>query len=316
MRFRFTGHESFPCRYTWLPKAFKAISENPTVFSDEDVAMVKLGVGKNMVKSIKFWVQAFGIATPTGNNTSLQLTELSTKLFGPNGLDPFLEDTATLWLLHWKISTINDDPLFAWYFLLNKWIEPTFTKSEIIAAFTKESARMDRPLSDFTKEQHFDIFLHTYLPRGIRKGNDVLEDSLDCPLSELQFIASAGERTIGENNKREPVYEFRQDPKTDISQSLFVYCLLDFWQNNRAQETTLSFKEISVVPGSIGQIFKLTDAELRARLDSLYADSSGIFEYYSSASVPRIVRHLELTRETNLLLLDGIYNPQRVNHRD
>jgi len=61
--YRFFGHETFPCRYAWLPKAAQAVSEDPSILASakEDDAMVKLGVGKNMVRSIKFWAEAAGI---------------------------------------------------------------------------------------------------------------------------------------------------------------------------------------------------------------------------------------------------------------
>jgi hypothetical protein len=61
--FRISGHETFPCRYAWLPKVVRGLRENPKLFSDEAAAMVTLGVGKNMVRSIRFWSQATGMAT-------------------------------------------------------------------------------------------------------------------------------------------------------------------------------------------------------------------------------------------------------------
>lgn len=61
MKYRFSGHETFVCRYPWLPKAVRAVSENSEIFSDEDEAMVTLGVGKNMVRSIRFWADSLGV---------------------------------------------------------------------------------------------------------------------------------------------------------------------------------------------------------------------------------------------------------------
>lgn len=57
-KYKITGHETFPFRYTWLPKAVKMVTNNPKIFSDEDNAMVSLGVGKNMVRAIRFWSEA------------------------------------------------------------------------------------------------------------------------------------------------------------------------------------------------------------------------------------------------------------------
>lgn len=314
MKFRFSGHESFPCRYTWLPKAYQAILENPEIFSEDNLAMVRLGVGKNMVKAIRFWVQAFGVAILTANKKSLEITPFGHHIFDIDGLDPFLEDSQTLWLLHWKVSTILEDPLFAWYFLLNNWPDPSFSRSEVISSFTRESERMNRPLSDFTKEQHFDIFLHTYVPARSKKNSEVLEDSLDCPLTELHFILPAGERIVSESGKREPLYEFTKQANNEISPDLFIYCLFDFWQNNRSLESTVSFQDLSSLPGSIGQVFKLNESEIRSRLDSLESDSNGLFRFAASAAVPRIIRQENFDTLTQGLLLQRIYGMNVLNN--
>ncbi len=57
-KFRFTGHETFPCRYPWIPKAVAALKDQPDLFKDIDNAIVQLGVGKQMSRAIKFWVEA------------------------------------------------------------------------------------------------------------------------------------------------------------------------------------------------------------------------------------------------------------------
>ena len=312
MHFRFSGHESFPCRYTWLPKAFKGIIANPLIFSDDNVAMVKLGLGKNMVKSVRFWVQAFGIAAVNEEGQGMVPTHFGNSLLNENGLDPFLEDIKTLWLLHWKISS-NADPLFAWYFLMNQWPEPAFSRSEIVKAFTQESDKMERPLSDFTKEQHFDIFLRTYLSSRSKNDNEVLEDSLDSPLTELNLILPAGERVINDSSKREPVYEFRQDSKNEVTGELFAYCIFDYWRKNRQVESTVSFRDVASSSGSVGQIFKLSEMNIRSRLESLHHDSKGMFEYVASAATPRIVKSCELNDRTQAQLLKRIYEQSRSN---
>src|ERR1700722_5526754 len=112
--FRFAGHETFPCRYTWLPKAVRCIQENPHLFSDEDRAMVVLGVGKNMVRAIKFWAEVAGAARPSQKD-GWNVTNLGQNLFGHEGYDPYLEDIQTLWLIHWKIASRMRVPLLAWF---------------------------------------------------------------------------------------------------------------------------------------------------------------------------------------------------------
>jgi hypothetical protein len=86
--YRISGHETFPCRYTWLPKAVRGLRENSRLFSDEARAMVDLGVGKNMVRSIRFWSQVAGMATAGVKGGGHLLTNFGTALLGERGLDP------------------------------------------------------------------------------------------------------------------------------------------------------------------------------------------------------------------------------------
>lgn len=74
--YRISGHETFPCRYTWLPKAVRGLSKNPQLFSDEDQAMVDLGVGKNMVRAIRYRAQAAGVGESSASRFDLSETGL------------------------------------------------------------------------------------------------------------------------------------------------------------------------------------------------------------------------------------------------
>ncbi len=89
----FSGHETFPFRYGWLKKGVNALSDNPTFFST-DRAMVELGVGKNMVNSIKYWCSAAGLIESEKLNLtrgSYAPTEIDEALFLENGFDPYFE---------------------------------------------------------------------------------------------------------------------------------------------------------------------------------------------------------------------------------
>jgi hypothetical protein len=127
--FRFSGHETFAFRYAWLPKAYRLLKQDQSAFSDEDNAMIELGLGKNMVRALRFWVEASGLAQPV-TERGLELTDFAHDVFGPEGFDPYLEDTRTLWLLHWNLSARSEGTLFAWRFLLNYWPFPELTRSE------------------------------------------------------------------------------------------------------------------------------------------------------------------------------------------
>lgn len=302
--YRISGHETFPCRYTWLPKGVRGLADEPKLFADEERAMVDLGVGKNMVRSIRFWSLATGIARVAGKGEGHALTDFGRAVFGKRGYDPFLEDRRTLWLIHWNLSTNVESPLLAWDYLLSRWQEPELVPSLALKALEKEATARHETVSRATVEQHFDAFLHTYVPTRGRKG-DVQEDNLDCPLVELELIIKVGDRELDRSaGRREPIYAFRRDEKPDITAEIFTYCLQDFWQERHAAEGTLPLREVAHGHGSPGQVFKLPEEDVRARVAALAELSDGLFAYSESATLQQVRRNFQTTRAD---LLKGVY---------
>ncbi len=268
--------------------------------------MVLLGVGKNMVRAMRFWVQAAGIAM-ADKPSGYVVTDFGKRLLDPNGgLDPFLEHRQTLWLLHWKLSTHVGEPLFAWDFLINRWPHPEMTRSDAVRQFAEEARRLSRKLSAVTLEQHFDTFLHTYTPTRSLKG-EIQEDNLDCPLVELEFIQRIGDRESGTKGRREAIFAFRREPKNDISPELFAFCLNDFWQKRRTKEQTLTFRDVAIAHGSPGQVFKLPEWDVRQRLDSLNNEVDAPFKYEETAAIQRITKR-EHSQSSPATLLAAIYD--------
>ena len=123
-KFTFSGHDSFQCRQLWLKKGFDYVQEGLN-FNDEE-AVVQLGVGKNMVSSIRFWLKAFNVIDLKDNPT-----EFGKRLFDDeSGYDPFLEDEASLWLLHYQLVKNNFASIYS--IIFNE-----FRKEKLF--FTKET---------------------------------------------------------------------------------------------------------------------------------------------------------------------------------
>lgn len=303
MKYKISGHEKFTLRYSWLPKAVMALNKNTNIFSDEDQAMVEMGVGKNMVKSIQFWSLASGIVEKKGTG-EFEVTEFGNSLLGENGLDPYLEDISTLWLIHWKLSTANNPPLLAWDYLLNRWHEPEITRSAVLGFFEDEAEKINTNPSYITLKDHLNAFFHTYVPTRGPKGV-IKEDNLDSPLVELELINRTGEREVINDGKLEPIYFFRREEKPEISSALFIYCLFDFLYRIHKNESTLSFREISVGHSSPGQVFKLPESDLRDRLESIDKQSNGSLSYKESANIQQVHRNSDVKLND---ILKKIYN--------
>src|SRR3990172_1273373 len=119
----FSGHQSFPFSNTWLTKGVTHCAQDPTIFGRDD-AMVTLGVGKNMVQSIRHWCLATRMlqedpGTRANRGRQVRPSDLGRRLFlGDEPWDPYLEDTATLWLIHWLLTTAGERAT-TWYIAFN-----------------------------------------------------------------------------------------------------------------------------------------------------------------------------------------------------
>lgn len=303
---RYSGHETFACRYAWLPKAFRALDADPSILGDEERAMVALGVGKNMVRSIRFWVEVMGVAAAPLRGRTLEPTAFGRAIFGADGYDQYLEDVRTVWLLHWNLSTQADDPVFAWRYLLNHWPHADLSRSEVLKAFQRESEKAGLSHSEVTLAQHVDVFLHSYLPS---RGTTALEDSIDGPLVDLAFLQYVGDRQAGGSSRREPVYAFRREAKPEITPEVFEYCLHDFWQQWRPAEATLTYRDVALAPCSVGQIFKLPEEDVRTRLEAYANPGSDAPFVYRTSAVQGMVTRSDTCPGTTIDLLDAVYVP-------
>jgi len=268
--YRFGGHQSFALRIAWLPKAVAAIEAGIDPLSDPIVGVVELGLGKNMVEALRCWIEAYGVATrgPKG----WALTPMGEAIFGRRGRDRFLEDVQTLWWMHWTISTRPNGRFFAWELLINRWTEPTFSASVVVDAFLREAERTDRRLSPVSARQHFDVWLHSYLAGRSGRG----EESLDSPMTALALVRSSGERDCG-GGRREPVFSFDRGPKSTLSIATFAYALSEWWDAEYADEETAPLRDIGFGRASPGQVFRLSEQEVRERLLALTADPGSGF---------------------------------------
>lgn len=172
--------------------------------------------------------------------------------------------------------------------MIGHWPYPEFTRSQALAEFRRLSDRDGLEHSEVTLAQHLDVFLHTY--QSTRGGAAAVEDSLDGPLVELDLFMPIGERR-GENGRWETVYGFRREPKPDIGQALLDYAIQAFWKDEAPQDQTLSFRAVAMAAGSPGQVFKLSEDDLRERLEAPpVGDAPRGFSYQPSAIQAQLTR--------------------------
>ena len=137
----FARHETFHPRYGWFRKAYTFVAEDPRIFIRED-APVRIGVGKNMVRAIRFWGLAAKLIevdrpSPNGRSRNLLPTSLGDNLFGDSGWDRYMEDPGTLWLLHWLLLA-PPSQLPVWWLSFNEFHAVEFTDDDLAMVITTQ----------------------------------------------------------------------------------------------------------------------------------------------------------------------------------
>ncbi|TWB02482.1 DUF4007 family protein [Gluconacetobacter diazotrophicus] len=261
VRPRFSGHETFACRFAWLPKAVRLIARDPKALSDDERAILELGLGKNMVRALRFWLEAFGVASAKAGVWSL--LPFGEALFGEEGLDPYIERVETQWLLHWRLSTAVENPLFAWRHILYRRMRPDFTRSELLAEMRIEGERLGYEHSDVTLLQHADVFIHSYVG-SLNPASP--EDALDGPLVDLGLVRRFGRRRGGAD-RIEPVFTLARAPIAEIGGAVTDYAITSYWDARRAGESVVTFRDLAYGEGSPGATLRIEPEDLRDHLE-------------------------------------------------
>ena len=282
--FRFAGHQTFALRLAWLPKAAMAIASGKDPLTDIDEGITTLGLGKNMVEALRCWIEAFQIADREQGRW--KLTPVGELVFDPRrGLDRYLEDVSTSWLLHWLISTNATSPFFAWECMFNRWPSTEFCASQVLQAFQTESSRSAKPQSPVTLRQHWEVFIHSYRPLQSRKG----EDHLDSAMSVLRLIRDGIERPNA-SGKLEMMYGFDTGRKSAIPQQLFSFFLNDWWNRHYPNDDTAPLGEAILGEHSPGRILKMQEPEIVQRIAELEATSPHVLRIIESTNLRKLHR--------------------------
>jgi Protein of unknown function (DUF4007) len=212
---RFGGHETFAIREGWLHKGLKMVVEEPDCLVDE-YAADWLGVGINMAKSIRHWLQATGLAVPApekraGKTVLLQETELGRLVYER---DPYFIESGTWWALHVNLANAPEHAA-SWVWFFNHFNLNRFERSVCVESVCRylemSKGRMPRIK---TLQRDIACLLNTYA-RVIPAEHDDPEEARDCPFTELGLLSYF--RTSG-------YYQLHQGPK-DVPPHVFGYAL-------------------------------------------------------------------------------------------
>ncbi|HET8810341.1 MAG TPA: DUF4007 family protein [Flavobacteriaceae bacterium] len=262
IKYTFSGHDSFQCRQLWLKKGFDYIKEQRT-FNDEE-AVVKLGVGKNMVSSIRYWMKAFNIIDSKDHPT-----EFGTKLFDNEiGYDPFLEDEASLWLLHYQLIKTE---LASTYSIIFKEFrkEKLFFNKETFLNYIKRVQEVTPQLNfnENTVAKDFNVFVNMY--KNDSKSTNI-EDSFSGILSELGLLKTI--YTENKNGKKIEQYQIENNERDNLPEAIVLFSILE----NNEYGNSIGLNSLEFDANSPGSLFALNRSGLENKIADIVSENKNI----------------------------------------
>jgi len=247
----FSGHESFNCRPLWLKKGYD-FTKSGNSFSDAS-SVVQLGVGKNMVSSIYFWMHSFGLIDISGS-----LTALADFLFGEKGKDPYLENPASLWLLQYNLIKTQRASLYSIFFNNFRRERIEFTKDQIKHFVKRQCGQENISINEKTLKKDIDVFLKTYLKPQRAKKN--FEDEYSGLFIDLKLI---NRLEITERDNQ--TFSINIGKHEDIPPEIILFLLLEQFEDKKS----ISFSNIMYNDSSPGICFALNEEGLTNHILSL-----------------------------------------------
>lgn len=245
-------HETFTPRYGWLKKGFDAVKKDQAIFRAPDAIEV-LGVGKNMVRSIKSWCTAFNLIEPvSGKKGFMKTTKFAEKLLGDGGWDPYLEDVATIWLLHWQLF-IPPFEAASWHFAFNKSITRSFDIKQLGGMLNDSAQKYPRyaSISIKTFEKDASCLIRMYTE------DHNSESEISCPFTDLGLMNINDDKEIDFN-----IAERETLPSLIFAAAVFSY--LQYYAPEK--QRTISVNRLSYADSSPGVAFKLPETFVNSHL--------------------------------------------------
>lgn len=278
----FARHETFAPRSWWLRKGFLAAAEDAQFFLADD-AHLRLGVGKNMARAIRYWCHATGLLEDApmrgGRTFASRPTPFGLQLLGPHGWDPYIEDPASLWLLHWQL--VKTPALAtAWHFAFTCFAEPEFDVEGLTAALAAYTAdafpAAGTAESSLKKDASCVARMYGEAPAGA-----VTEETIQSPFADLELLRPATAR-MGSR----AMYRFELGRKPGLDPAVVAAACLAFAARVSPGTQTIALSRLLVEPGSPGMAFKLGEGSLVTCLEEAarrwhgfaFADAAGLVQ--------------------------------------
>ena len=245
---RFGGHETFHLRPSWLTLGLEHLAgpRAPRDFADPATADA-MGVGRNMAKSIWFWMQGAGLAHRPSRTAEPELTALGRLV---RDHDPYGQRDATWWAMHLALATSPQRPA-AWAWFFGGFDARHFGREAAEAAFKRWTETLGRRVpGETTLRRDVGCLLASYATDR-PAGHVDPEDGLDCPLRRLGLL-------VHQRDLRR--YAARGNTRLVPPEILCLAIATAHGDEARTGHQDIAFSSALNAPGGAGRLLRL-DAE-------------------------------------------------------
>lgn len=261
VKIKLQGHEKFALREGWVNKALMLLPDNSDAFIRKDATDL-FGIGSNMVKSLRYWMKAFGL-------TNVQGTELSDvgKLIAK--FDPYLENMFSLWVMHSHIAKNKEDAT-TWFMFFNRCDVNDMDKNEIESILLREIRKYAAGVSFSEKSlsNDIDVLLNMY---SKSKDKADPEDKSVSPFTQLELL----KKIDGKYMKKHP-------SKALFPEEVVLYELAE----KKMGSEGISIEEVVFGEGGLNKVFNMTAVMANDYFDRL--DAAGYIRVDRTAGLDMI----------------------------
>jgi hypothetical protein len=253
-------HQSFYLRDRWLPKAIKEISNDERFFYDKQ-AFEKIGLGKNMVQSLRYWAVATNVVGEEFSKErqkSHYITDFGNML---NKFDKSIQLNDSASLIHYFL-TRQKEPSTVFYWFYNEYTQNVTSKEELINQFKEwVEHNENKTVSLNSLKKDIDCLIKLYTA-GLNSVDP--EEVIQSPLSKINLIKEKKNIIM----KYSPTYE-------EVGLIALMFVLLDYC--SRKEIDSLTVDQIYETKGLWGKTFNLSRVQIVSALEQLsYEKHNGI----------------------------------------
>lgn len=204
------------------------------------------------------------------------------------------------WLLHWQIVS-RPEAAFTFYYTFNMLRRGEFTTAQLAQQIIQFVAQLGgKPPSPATIGRDIDCMLHCYLRPDAAQLSSAAEDTLHCPLHELDLLQLLpGQAT----------YRLVSGARPDLPDQLVAFAALQ--QARVLGRATVAFNELAYGERSPGRLFRLDEDALLSRLLRFEIVTQGRGAYSETGGIRQVAWRAPEDGSLDRALLDDAFAQER-----